>query len=170
MDHYRRTVPAMEQRVPRWVRLGMVVALAAPQLVVGLWAVLAPRSWFDSFPGLDPRLVAAEPPFNAHLATDAGAGFLATGIALLVAALIARRGAVYVSLATYAAFAVPHALYHAINPAPGLTGGEDLLNVLVLASGIVMAAVLAWGAWAPSPAREPRSRVTRPDHGVRLPG
>jgi len=148
----------------------MVVALAAPQLLVGVWAVVAPRSWFDSFPGLDPRLVAAEPPFNAHLATDAGAGFLATAIALLVAALIARRGAVYVALAAYAAFAVPHALYHSINPAPGLTGGEDLLNVLVLASGIVMAAVLAWGAWAPAPPRESRGRVTRPEPGLRLPG
>ena len=148
----------------------MVVALAAPQLLVGVWAVVAPRSGFDSCPGLDPRLVAAEPPFNAHLATDAGAGFLATGVALAIAALIARRGAVYVALGTYAAFAVPHALYHAINPAPGLTSGEDLLNVFVLASGIVMAAVLAWGAWAPSPPTESRIRVTRPEHGVRLPG
>ena len=56
----------------RWVRLGMVVTLAVPQLVTGLWAVIATRNWFERFPGVDPRLVAAEPPFNAHLATDAG--------------------------------------------------------------------------------------------------
>jgi hypothetical protein len=138
-----------DDRLAGWVRLGMAFGLAGPQLVVGVWAVAAPRSWFDSFPGLDPRLVAAEPPFNAHLATDAGAGFLATAAGLLVAAALARRTAAYVALAAYAAFAVPHVLYHAVNPAPGLTGGEDALNVVVLASGVVLAAVLAWGAARP---------------------
>jgi len=38
-----------------------------------------------------PRLVAAEPPYNAHLATDAGAGLLASGLVLLVAAWLSDR-------------------------------------------------------------------------------
>lgn len=132
--------------VPRWVRLGMVVVLAVPQLAIGLWAVLAPASWFESFPGIDPRLVAAEPPFNAHLATDAGAGFLAIGVALAVAAVWGQRRVVQLALATCLAFTVPHTIYHATNPAPGLTAGEDLLNVLVLASSPAWVAVFAWGA------------------------
>lgn len=133
--------------VERWVRIGVLALLAVPQLVIGTWAVLAPESWFDSFPGFDPRLVAADPPYNAHLATDAGAGFLATGLALAVAAVWGRRSGVIIALVAYAGFSVPHVLFHALNPAPGLTSGEDVLNVLVLVSGLIFAAVLGWGAY-----------------------
>ncbi len=63
----------------------MVVFLAVPQLVTGAWAILRPAGWFADFPGIGPALVAAEPPFNRHLATDAGAGFLAIGVCLAVA-------------------------------------------------------------------------------------
>ena len=132
--------------VARWVRIGVLVLLALPQLVTGVWAVFAPESWFDSFPGFDPRLVAADPPYNAHLATDAGAGFLATGLALAVAAIWGRRSGVIIALVAYVGFSVPHVLFHAFNPAPGLTDREDVLNVVVLVSGLVFAAVLAWGA------------------------
>ena len=139
-----RTVLPMAS-VARWVRLGIAVTLAGPQLVVGLWAVLAPTNWFESFPGFDPRLVAAEPPFNQHLATDAGAGFLATGVMLLVAAIWANRAAIHIALLGYVAFTVPHVLYHATHPADALTGAEDVVNTLTLASGLVLAAVFAWG-------------------------
>ena len=131
--------------VARWVRLGALVLLALPQVVIGGWAVFATKRWYESFPGFDPRLVAAEPPYNAHLAADAGAGFLATGLALALAAVWGRRSGILVALVAYAAFSVPHVIYHAANPAPGLTDTEDVVNVFVLASGLVFAAVLAWG-------------------------
>jgi len=133
----------MDGRAPGWVRLGVGLTLAAPQLVIGLWAVLAPHRWFDSFPGFDPRLVAAEQPFNRHLASDTGAGFLAIGVALLVAAIWANRGALAISLVAYAAFTLPHALYHAVHPADALSGAQDLMNVLTIASGLALAAVFA---------------------------
>ena len=91
-----------------WVRIGMLV-LAVPQLAIGIWAMLAPHSWYESFPGVHPHLIAADPPYNAHLATDAGIGFFCTGVGLLVAAAWGRRSGVYVALVTFLAFAVPHA-------------------------------------------------------------
>jgi hypothetical protein len=133
-------------RIPSWVRLGVLVTMAAPQLLIGLWAVLSPEGWFDSFPGFDPRLVAAEPPFNEHLASDAGAGFLATGVGLLAAALWARRDGLRVALLAYVAFTLPHTGWHALNPSALLSGVEDATNVLVLASGLVLAAVFAYGS------------------------
>ena len=135
----------MDTRVKPWVRLGMVV-LAAPQLLIGLWATLAPHHWYENFPGVHPHLIAAEPPYNAHLATDAGIGFLCTGVGLVVAAAWGRRSGVYVALITFGTFAVPHVLYHALHPAPALTGSEDFTNVLFLFSAVAFAAVLAWGA------------------------
>ena len=135
----------MEERAPYWVRLGVAVTLAAPQLLIGLWAVTAPGNWFRNFPGFDPRLVAAEPPYNHHLASDAGAGFLATGVALLVASIWGNRAAVFTALLAYAAFTLPHVLYHATNPADVLTGFEDVTNVLALGSGLILAGLFAWG-------------------------
>jgi hypothetical protein len=131
--------------LPAWVRLGVLVLLALPQLVTGTWAVVATRDWYDSFPGVDPRLVAAQPPYNPHLAADAGAGFLATGIVLAVAAIWGRRSGVLIALLAYVAFSVPHTVYHWANPSPGLTGTEDVVNVAALVSGLVFAVVLGWG-------------------------
>ena len=134
-----------------WVRIGLV-ALAVPQAITGLWAILDPSGWFADFPGFDPRLVAADPPYNGHLATDVGAGFLATAVALSLAAWWGERRPVYLALATYLAFAIPHLVYHAANPAPGLSDEEDLRNVATLVIAAVVPLVLAWGA------RTPRAR------------
>jgi hypothetical protein len=136
----------MDDRVPAWVRLGVIVTLAAPQLLIGLWATVMTDHWFDEFPGLGPALVAAEGPYNQHLAADAGAGFLATGAGLLAAALWARRTGVRVALLTFVAFTLPHTLYHAFNPADSLSGAEDVVNVLSLASTLVLAAVFGYGS------------------------
>lgn len=161
----------MASSAPKGVRIGILLALALPQLLIGTWAVAAPRNWFERFPGFDPRLVAAEPPFNAHLATDTGSGFLATGIALAVAAVWGHRVAVQMALVTFAAFAVPHVLYHGLQPAPGLTGAEDVVNVLMLASGPALAAVFAWWTSAGTPASQdadpPLVRADRSSGGAR---
>jgi len=138
------TVPHVTDRVAGWIRVAVLVTLAVPQLVVGCWAVLAPRSWFDSFPGFDPRLVAAEPPYNHHLASDVGAGFLATGVALLVAVIWANRTGIQIALVAYVAFTLPHVIYHSTHPADALSGFENVMNSLALASGLVLAIVFAW--------------------------
>lgn len=134
--------PALEEgRVATWVRIAMI-ALGVPNVAAGLWAVFAPGSWYESFPGVDPRLVAAEPPLNTHLATDAGAGLLASGTVLLVAAWLGDRRSAALGIVAFAVFAVPHAAYHVLNPAPGLDTAEDLGNALVLVFAAGVALVL----------------------------
>ncbi|MGI8940040.1 MAG: hypothetical protein ACR2JF_17860 [Iamia sp.] len=122
--------------VPLWVRLALL-ALGLPNVVTGLWAVVAPLGWYDQFPGFDPRLISAEPPYNAHLATDAGAGLLASGVVLLLGAWLADARSVQLALAAFATFAVPHAAYHVLNPAPGLTTAEDVQNAALLVFTVV---------------------------------
>jgi hypothetical protein len=143
----------MGTRVPTWVRVGVVATLAVPQLIIGLWAMVAPERWFDTFPGFAPHLVAAAPPYNAHLVSDVGAAFFATGVALLVAAAWATRPAIWTALVAYVAFTAPHALYHATHPADALSGVADVGNVLLLVSSVVLAFVYAWGAATPATAR-----------------
>lgn len=132
-------------RIPQWVRIGLV-ALGIPNVLTGVWAVAAPDSWFDKFPGWDPRLVAAEPPFNAHLATDAGAGLLASGVVLLGAAWLADRRTTQLALVAFAAFAIPHAGWHALNPSDQLTAAEDAQNIAVLVLSAVIALALLFGS------------------------
>ena len=136
----------MDTLAPRWVRIGLLALLAAPQLSIGLWAMVAPQNWFESFPGLGPALVAGEPPFNRHLVTDVGAGFFAVGIAVALAAYWGTSRAVKLSLAVMVAFTAPHVAYHVSHPAPGLSSVADLANVALLGSGIGWAALLWWGA------------------------
>lgn len=143
--------------VASWVRMGLV-AVAVPQAMTGLWAVLDPSGWFRDFPGFDPRLVAADPPYNGHLATDAGAGFLATAVALLLAAWWAERRTVLLAVATYVTLAVPHLAYHAANPAPGLTDAENARNLLTLAAAAALLFVLAWATLR----QPPRSQESDP--------
>jgi hypothetical protein len=131
--------------VPVWVRVGLV-ALGLPNALAGLWAVLSPEGWYDKFPGWDPRLVAAEPPFNAHLATDAGAGLLASGFVLLAAAWLADRRSVQLAVVAFLAFAIPHTSYHALNPAPGLTSSEDTQSAITLAFSVAVGVVLLVGS------------------------
>lgn len=135
----------MDGRAPYWIRVGVAATLALPQLVIGVWAVVAPANWFRNFPGFAPRLVAAEPPYNHHLASDAGAGFLATGLVLLFAAIWATRASMLTALAAYAAFTTLHVWYHMAHPADLLTGAEDLANVVGIGSGLILAGMFAWG-------------------------
>jgi hypothetical protein len=144
--------------VATWIRIGLV-ALAVPQLFVGAWAILDPSGWYDSFPGFGADLVAADGPYNMHLATDAGAGFLATSVVLVLGALWGRRREVAMALLSYTAFAVPHFTYHALHDAPGLTSSEDAQSVLSLAFGAgapVVLLVVLWRTWD-------RQGATRPD-------
>ncbi len=138
----RADTPPIRPGVPTWVRVVLVV-LGAPNAVAGLWAVAAPEHWFEHFPGWDPRLVAAEPPFNAHLAGDAGAGLLASGVVLLGAAWLADRRSVLLGIVASAAFTVPHAAYHTLNHAPGLSSSQNVQNAGLLIAVVAVSVLLA---------------------------
>jgi hypothetical protein len=62
--------PNRTEVVATWVRIGLV-ALAVPQAVTGLWAILDPSGWFTEFSGFDPgsatsaRIVACTDDFLA---------------------------------------------------------------------------------------------------------
>ncbi len=125
----------------RWTRVALMM-LALPNLFAGLWAVVAPSSWYENFPGWSPHLVAALPPYNEHLATDAGAGLFASGLLALLAAFLMRRDVIIVAMTGYLAFALPHALYHLATPADALNASEDATNTLSLWVAVVLSSWL----------------------------
>ena len=115
----------MTEHLPHWVRLGLI-ALAVPQLSTGLWAVLDPSGWYEGFPGGGRTWVSADGPFNHHLAGDAGAGFLATGVILVLAAVWFERRVVQTALLAMLAFAIPHFASHLNNNA--LSGSDSAMS------------------------------------------
>jgi AhpD family alkylhydroperoxidase len=146
-------------------------ALGAVQFVNGIWAVLAPRSFYDDFPAGRGGWVSALPEYNEHLMRDVGALFLATGFVLLAAAVWLGRRLTLVALVSYLLFAVPHAIYHVFNLGPYSTG-DAIGNVVALALTVVLPAALlvltgrapatpAAGAAAPGNGGARISRVER---------
>jgi hypothetical protein len=124
-----------------WVTVALAV-LAAPNLVAGVWGLVAPEHWFDNFPGWAPRLVAAFPPFNEHLASDAASGLFAAGVAATIALWWRRRDVVIVAMAAFLAFALPHAVFHLAHPADALSGVEDLVNTVTLWAAVAVAVAI----------------------------
>ena len=127
--------------VAGWLRV-TAAALAVPQLFTGLWAVLSPHGFYDHFPGIGAALVAAEPPYNMHLITDTGSGFLAVGVVLAFAAL--RGGHELIQLAAIGTlvFGIPHLIYHWAHPAESLSTAEQVLSVGLLAVEVAVAITL----------------------------
>ena len=133
-----------ERGQPTYLRVVMLL-LGLPNLVAGGWALASPQGWFDNFPGWAPSLVAAYPPFNEHLALDAGAGLFASGLVMTVAAVWNTRDIAIMACIAYLAFALPHAVWHWVNPSGELVASEDAVSTASLVLAVAGAAfVLAW--------------------------
>jgi hypothetical protein len=55
-----------------WLRTGLII-LAVYHLVLGVWTLFLPRSFYDDFPAPGHPWVALLPPYNEHLLRDFGA-------------------------------------------------------------------------------------------------
>lgn len=119
------------------MRVGLAL-LGLVHLSWGLPATLAPRWFFDTFPGFGRAWTAAYPPYNEHLIVDLGATFTALGVLLLVAAWFADRRVTAVVLCGVLVFSSLHLVFHARNH--GALAGADLAASL---------AALALGAAVP---------------------
>jgi AhpD family alkylhydroperoxidase len=126
----------------RVLRAGLL-ALAIPQLVIGAWALLAPRGWYENFPGAGNEWLPLYGSFDEHLATDVGSTFVALGLALILAAIWLDRRAIQLALVAYLAYQLPHTAYH-LGADDRLSSGDQVLNAAVLVAAVAAAAGLLW--------------------------
>jgi hypothetical protein len=91
----------------------LLIVIAVGNAAVGLWASIAPESFFDNFPGGGRHWVAVDGPFNEHLVRDVGVLNLALGAVVLAALLRPTRYLLQVAAGAELIYSLPHFLYHA---------------------------------------------------------
>jgi hypothetical protein len=122
--------------------------------VIGVWATLSPRGWYDDFPGFGKVWVAVEGPYNEHLVRDVGAWSLALTVLTLGAAWALERRFLIATGVALAVQAAAHAQHHITADNPFDSSGElaQAVSGIVLLGllGLVVAA-LAWRTPEPTP-------------------
>lgn len=108
----------------------------------GLWAYLAPRHWYDSFPGLGMRWLPPLGPFNEHFATDVGAMFLAMAAVTAAAfVLVANQTLVRLTALMWLVFNTLHCAYH-LSMLQMYNTRDATLNAILLPLLVLAAAAL----------------------------
>ena len=128
----------------------LLAALAVSAAYPGAWATLAPRSFFDTFPGAGHHWTAELPAYSEHLVTDVGAFYLAFALLFTWAAVRPSRELVVPVCTAFALFSALHLVWHSLH----LDGFDSADAVLQTAS---LAAVLVASLGAIVLARRPRA-------------
>ena len=130
----------MSARSTLVVRIGLGV-LAVSGAVLGVWAGLAPRSFYDDFPGFGRHWVSVDGPYNEHLVRDVGWLNLALTVVTVWAMVTLARSLVLAILVGWLVVDLPHLVYHAAN-LDGLSTGDGTAEIISLALGPAIAAAL----------------------------
>ena len=77
-----------------------------------MWALAAPRSFYEDFPGLGYAWVAELPRYSEHLVRDVGSLNLALAVLLLWAAGGLERNVVRAALIGWLVYSIPHFIFH----------------------------------------------------------
>jgi AhpD family alkylhydroperoxidase len=120
----------------RWLRAGLLV-LAVTTLVDGLWARLAPHSFWSGFPTADTHWVKTLGPYDGHLITDLGGLWLGMGVTLLAAAIVLERRLVAVVAGGAAVFGISHFTYH-LSTLDSYSTADNVASMTGLALNVVL--------------------------------
>lgn len=112
-----------------------LLLLAAAALYQGLWAQLAPRSFYDDFPG-GMSWIAREGTYNEHLVRDIGGLVNGLAVVAVVAAWTLGRSVLVATAVGWLVYSVPHLGFHVTHPLGDTS--MQAINVVVLTSQIAL--------------------------------
>jgi hypothetical protein len=118
-------------------RIGLAI-LTLGSAPLGLWATLAPRSFYDNFPGMGRHWVRLDGPYNHHLVSDFGALNLALSAVTIAALIWLTPRLVQVTAVAWLLYAIPHELYHVTHLHP-----FDTSDKVLVSSGLAIDIVIA---------------------------
>ena len=139
----------MNHRTVARIALGYLALFSAQ---IGFWALFAPRSFYDDFPGLGRMWIAIDGPFNEHFIRDVGALNLALLVLLVATFVLLSRQLLVVSAGAVLAWGVPHAIYHLANT-EGIATSDAVLSI----GGLIFFALLGFVLLAAASRTEPEA-------------
>jgi hypothetical protein len=125
----------------------LLIALGAPQMLTGVWALLAPHSFYSDFPaGGSSGWVSRLGPYDEHLVRDVGGLFIGLGVLMLLAALWLGRELVRAAAVTWLLFSAPHLIFHVLNLEPYRTADAiaSMVTIALTVLGGLLVLALAW--------------------------
>jgi hypothetical protein len=126
-------------------RIGLLL-VAAGNLELGIWGIVAPHSLFRSYPGFGHHWVSALGPYNEHLLRDFAAASLGLSVMLVAAAIWFERRIVLIAGTAFLAATLPHFAYHVTTTESFSTAdntaslGAFVLEMVVVALAMLTAA------------------------------
>jgi hypothetical protein len=99
------------QRHRGWIRFALIY-LAVTAGWVAVWILIAPKGFYDSFPGAGTHWVSALPPYNEHLERDFGAAGLGLAVLAGLAAYWMDRRVIQAAAISLLVAGLPHFIYH----------------------------------------------------------
>lgn len=117
--------------VPAWVPVTALVALSMIGLIVGVWAYVFPRGFYDLFPTVVGSWINQDGPYNQHLIRDVGAMYLALGLASLGGLVWRSAQTLRLLGLTWTTFGLLHFSYH-LTHLHGMTTTDAIGNVVGL--------------------------------------
>src|SRR5712692_1055449 len=105
--------------------------LAVGGLFVGVWASVAPRSFFSDFPGLGHAWAASDGRYNEHLVRDVGDLNLALAVVTIAACIWLSRSLAIAAALAWIVYSAPHLAYHAFNLG-AVTSGDRPAEIAAL--------------------------------------
>lgn len=119
----------------------VLALLTIPSAVISIWILVAPRSFYDDFPGLGAVWVSPDGPFNEHLLRDYGAALLGLVVLSVCAFVWCTRTMLLATGLAWLVAWTPHLVYHALNLDP-FPADEHVALVASLALTPILALVL----------------------------
>lgn len=120
-----------------WTRI-VLVYLGLGSLQNGLWALFAPQSFYDGFPGFGREWISVDGPYNEHFIRDFGALNLALTVLLFAALFTMSRQMVTTAAVAAIVWGAPHFVYHVFN-----TEGLEGIDLVVSLTGLAVFPLVA---------------------------
>ena len=125
-----------------WIRFALIYLTVTIGLVAA-WILIAPRGFYDTFPGGGTHWVSALPPYNEHLERDFGATGLGLAVLTALAAFWMERRVVQAAAIALFVAGVPHLAYHATTTDRYSTG-DNIVSLSGLALDVLLPLALLY--------------------------
>ncbi len=135
------------------IRIALIYMAIALGLVAA-WILIAPKGFYDSFPGGDRHWVSALPPYNEHLERDFGATGLGLAVLAALAAFWMERRLVQATAIVLFVAGLPHLAYH-LTTTEHYSTGDNIASVGGLALQAFLPLLVLYLATRPEPTTLP---------------